>query len=47
VEFDDTQSLAVESDDDYWSDEELNINQTKQLQLPAKTQEDVLIENLR
>ena len=47
MEFDDTQSQAVESDEDYWSDEELNINQTKQLQLPAKTQEDVVIENLR
>ena len=47
MEFDDTQSQAVESYEDYWSDEELNINQTKQLQLPAKTQEDVVIENLR
>lgn len=48
VEFDDTQSQAAEeSDDDSWSDEELNSTETTQLQLPEKTQEDVVIDNLR
>ncbi|XP_046640273.1 uncharacterized protein LOC124323154 [Daphnia pulicaria] len=48
VEFDDTQSQAAEeSDDDSWSDEELNSTETSQLQLPEKTQEDVVIDNLR
>lgn len=47
VEFDDTQSQAAEeSDDDSWSDEELNSTETTQLQLPEKTQEDVVIDNL-
>lgn len=47
VEFNDTQSQTVESDDDSWSDDEQNSKKITQLQLPEKTQEDVVIENLR